>query len=60
MAKVTYHGEYPEGADTIVQHGQTFERKGRAVEVSDKATLARFAANPFFNVEGPASKASDA
>lgn len=57
MAKVTYHGEYPEGADSIVQHGETFERGGKGVEVSDKALLARFASNRFFKVAaGKATK----
>lgn len=51
MAKVTYHGEFPEGADSIVQHGETFER-GKAVDVSDKALLERFANNRFFKVAG--------
>jgi hypothetical protein len=50
MAKVTYHGEYPEDADAIVQHGETFERGGKGVEVTDKALLARFGSNRFFKV----------
>lgn len=58
MAKVTYHGEYPEDADFIVQHGERFERDGKGVEVTDKVALARFASNPFFKVAG--AKAADA
>ena len=48
MAAVTYHGEFPEGADTIVQHGYEFSRDGKSVNVSEKELLAKFAGNRFF------------
>lgn len=48
MAQVTYHGEYPEGQDTIVQHGYEFSRDGKSVNVTEKDLLAKFAANRFF------------
>lgn len=48
MAQVTYHGEYPEGADTIVQHGYEFSRDGKSVNVTEKDSLAKFASNRFF------------
>jgi hypothetical protein len=58
MASVTYHGEFPEGQVDedgnafIVHLGQTFTRGGKAVSVSDKETIAKFAANRFFKTEG--------
>lgn len=48
MTAVTYHGEYPEGQDTIVQHGYEFGRDGKSVNVTDKDLLAKFATNRFF------------
>lgn len=48
MAAVSYHGEFPEGQDTIVQHGYEFGRDGKSVNVTEKALLAKFAANRFF------------
>ena len=56
MASVKYHGEFPEGRDYIVQHGVTFDRDGKAVSVSDKESLARFASNRFFEVTGESDK----
>lgn len=56
MATVKYHGEFPEGQDGIVQHGYTFERGGKAVDVKDKDLLARFATNRFFEVSGESDK----
>ena len=47
MAQVTYHGEFPEDRDEIVQHGYTFER-GKSVDVKEKDLLAKFATNRFF------------
>lgn len=55
MATVKYHGEYPEGADEIVQHGVTFE-KGKSVSVTDKDVVAKLAANRFFEVSGESDK----
>ncbi len=52
MATVTYHGEFPEGQDTIVQHGYEFERGGKGVKVEEKDLLAKFAGNRFFKTEG--------
>lgn len=58
MASVTYHGEFPEGQVDedgnafIVHLGQTFTRGGKAVSVSDKAEIAKFASNRFFKTEG--------
>jgi len=48
MAGVTYHGEFPEGADAIEQHGYEFSRDGKAVNVTEKDLLAKFAGNRFF------------
>ena len=48
MAQVSYHGEFPEGQDTIVQHGYEFSRDGKSVNVTEKDKLAKFAANRFF------------
>lgn len=48
MAAVSYHGELPEGQDTIVQHGYEFSRDGKSVNVTEKDLLAKFAANRFF------------
>ena len=48
MAAVSYHGEFPEGADTITQHGYEFGRDGKSVNVTEKEFLAKFAANRFF------------
>ena len=48
MAAVTYHGEFPEGKDTITQHGFEFGRDGKSVNVTDKDMLAKFAQNRFF------------
>lgn len=47
MAQVTYHGEFPEDKDHIVQHGYTFER-GKSVDVKEKDLLAKFVTNRFF------------
>lgn len=47
MAQVTYHGEFPEDREEIVQHGYTFER-GKSVDVKDKDLLTKFASNRFF------------
>lgn len=55
MASVKYHGEFPEGQDSIVHMGETFE-KGKAVNVTDKATLEKLAANRFFEVSGASDK----
>lgn len=52
MAAVTYHGEFPEGKDTIEQHGFEFGRDGKSVNVTDKDLLAKFAQNRFFKTEG--------
>lgn len=52
MAGVTYHGEFPEGQDTIVQHGYEFSRDGKSVNVTDKELVAKFAANRFFKTDG--------
>lgn len=58
MASVTYHGEYPEGqvdeeGNAYIEHlGERFVRGGKAVSVSDKETVAKFAANRFFKTEG--------
>jgi hypothetical protein len=56
MASVKYHGEFPEGQEEIVQHGYTFERGGKAVDVKDKDLLSRFATNRFFEVSGESDK----
>lgn len=48
MAAVTYHGEFPEGRDTIEQHGFEFGRDGKSVNVTDKDLLTKFANNRFF------------
>ena len=48
MSAVTYHGEFPEGQDTIVQHGYEFDRDGKSVNVKEPELLARFATNRFF------------
>lgn len=48
MAGVTYHGEFPEGQDTITQHGYEFSRDGKSVSVTDQEDLAKFARNRFF------------
>lgn len=55
MASVKYHGEFPEGKDTIVQHGYEFEA-GKAVDVKEKELVARFASNRFFEVSGASDK----
>ena len=55
MAQVKYHGEFPEGKDTIVQNGHEFEA-GKSVNVSDKDLLEKFAANRFFEVSGQSDK----
>jgi hypothetical protein len=57
MAAVTYHGEFPEGADTIIQHGFEFGRDGKSVNVTDKALLAKFAGNRFFKTADSAKAA---
>lgn len=56
MTEVTYHGEFPEGQDEIVQHGVTFPR-GKSVNVTDKDVLEKLATNRFFNVKGESEKA---
>lgn len=56
MASVKYHGEFPEGKDTITHHGFEFE-DGKAVNVTDKALLEKFASNRFFEVSGESDKA---
>ena len=55
MASVKYHGEFPEGKDTIVQHGYEFEGN-KAVTVTDKALIEKFANNRFFEVSGESDK----
>lgn len=55
MASVKYHGEFPEGKDTIEQHGFEFE-KGKAVNVTDKTLIEKFAGNRFFEVSGESDK----
>lgn len=55
MASVKYHGEFPEGKDTIIQHGYEFEA-GKSVSVTDKDHLAKFAGNRFFEVSGESDK----
>lgn len=47
MSGVTYIGEYPADSDSIEQYGYTFER-GKSVNVTDKAHLAKLSANRFF------------
>lgn len=51
MSAVTYIGEYPADTDSIVQYGYTFER-GKSVNVTDKAHLAKLEANRFFKTAG--------
>lgn len=58
MSAVTYHGEFPEGQDSIIQHGYTFER-GKSVDVKEKDLLAKFASNRFFKAEGSDKDAVD-
>jgi hypothetical protein len=55
MAQVKYFGEFPEGKDTITQHGYEFEA-GKAVNVTDKALIEKFAGNRFFEVSGESDK----
>ena len=55
MASVKYFGEFPEGKDTIEQHGYEFEA-GKAVNVTDKALVDKFAGNRFFEVSGASDK----
>lgn len=55
MAQVKYHGEFPEGADSITQYGYVFE-KGKGVNVTDKAHLEKLAGNRFFEVSGESDK----
>jgi len=55
MASVKYFGEFPEGKDTIEQHGYEFEA-GKAVNVTDKALVEKFAGNRFFEVSGASDK----
>lgn len=55
MAQVKYHGEFPEGKDTITQHGFEFEA-GKAVNVTDKDLIEKFASNRFFEVSGASDK----
>lgn len=58
MASVTYHGEFPEGqvddeGHAYIEHlGERFTRGGKAVNVSDKDAVAKFAANRFFKTDG--------
>jgi hypothetical protein len=56
MAKVKYHGEFPEGKDAITQHGYEFSRDGSAVEVKEEGLLSKFASNRFFEVSGASDK----
>lgn len=60
MAQVTYHGEFPEGADTITQHGYEFGREGKAVNVTEKDLLAKFATNRFFKTSDSDKEAVEA
>ena len=53
MAKVTYHGEAPNGS--ISQYGYDFE-PGKAVEVKDENHLAKLSTNRFFEVAGKSDK----
>lgn len=55
MTTVKYHGEFPEGKDAITQHGVEFER-GKSVNVTDKAVLAKLSTNRFFEVSGESDK----
>lgn len=55
MAQVKYHGEFPEGAEQITQYGYTFE-KGKAVNVTDVAHIAKLSTNRFFEVSGESDK----
>lgn len=55
MAQVKYHGEIPEGKESITQHGFEFEA-GKAVNVTDKALIEKFAGNRFFEVTGESDK----
>ncbi len=55
MAQVKYHGEFPEGAESISQYGYEFEGN-KAVNVTDEAHLAKFASNRFFEVSGESDK----
>lgn len=55
MATVKYNGEFPEGQDSIEHLGETFER-GKSTTVTDKETLAKLAANRFFEVSGESDK----
>lgn len=55
MAQVKYFGEFPEGKDTITQHGYEFEA-AKAVNVTDKALIEKFAGNRFFEVSGESDK----
>lgn len=61
MAQVKYNGEYPEGQTNdagepyIEQYGETFVR-GKSVNVKDEATVAKLAANRFFEVSGESDK----
>lgn len=55
MAQVKYHGEYPAEADSITQYGYEFSG-GKAVNITDKAVLAKLAGNRFFEVSGESDK----
>lgn len=55
MAQVKYHGEFPADQDTITHLGIEFGRD-KAVSVTDKDTLAKLAANRFFEVSGESDK----
>lgn len=55
MAQVKYHGEYPDGSDSISQYGYEFAG-GKAVSITDKTVLGKLAGNRFFEVSGESDK----
>ncbi len=55
MASVKYHGEFPEGKDSIEMYGYVFEGD-KAVNVTDEDHLAKFSGNRFFEVSGKSDK----
>lgn len=55
MTSVTYHGELPDGQDSIEQHCYVFER-GKSVNVTNAEHLRKLAGNRFFKVAGKSDK----